>query len=51
MSNPRYSEQFKIQPVNQVTEKQLVADGAARLGVSTHSLYARIKCYSKPQVQ
>lgn len=38
----------KIQAVNQVTEKELpVADVAARLGVSTHSLYAWIKRYSK----
>lgn len=41
MSNPRYPEEFKIQAVNQVTEKKLpVADVAARLGVSTHSLIA-----------
>ncbi|MBC3339995.1 IS3 family transposase [Pseudomonas proteolytica] len=50
MSNPRYPEEFKIQAVNQVTEKKLpVADVAARLGVSSHSLYAWIKRYSKPQ--
>ena len=50
MSNPRYAEEFKIQAVNQVTEKKLpVAEVAARLGVSTHSLYAWIKRYSKPQ--
>ena len=37
MSNPRYPEEFKIQAVNQVTEKKLsVADVTARLGVSTH---------------
>jgi transposase len=48
MSNPRYPEEFKIQAVNQVIEKkQPVADVAARLGVSTHSLYAWIKRYSK----
>ena len=52
MSNPRYPEEFKIQAVNQVTEKKLpVADVAARLGVSTHSLYAWIKRYSKPQAK
>lgn len=46
MSNPRYPEEFKVQAVNQVTEKKLpVADVAARLGVSPHS----IKRYSKPQ--
>ena len=50
MSNPRYPEEFKIQAINQVTEKKLpVSDVAARLGVSTHSLYAWIKRYSKPQ--
>ena len=49
MSNPRYPEEFKIQAVNQVTEKKLpVVDVAARLGVSTHNLYAWIKRYSKP---
>lgn len=52
MSNPRYPEEFKIQAVNQVTEKKLpVADVAARLGVSTYSLYAWIKRYSKPQAE
>ncbi|WP_153016989.1 IS3-like element ISPsy29 family transposase, partial [Pseudomonas amygdali] len=52
MSNPRYPEEFKIQAVNQVTEKKLpVADVAARLGVSTHRLYAWIKRYSKPQAE
>ncbi len=52
MSNPRYPEEFKIQAVNQVTEKKLpVADVATRLGVSTHSLYAWIKRYSKPQAE
>ena len=41
MSNPRYPEEFKIQAVNQVTEKKLpVADVAARFGVSTYSFYA-----------
>lgn len=50
MGNPRYPEEFKIQAVNQVTEKKLpVAEVAVRLGVSTHSLYAWIKRYSKPQ--
>lgn len=43
MSNPRYPQEFKIQAVNQVTEKKLpVAEVAARLGVSTYSLYAWI---------
>ena len=50
MRNQRYPEEFKIQAVNQVTEKQLpVSEVAARLGVSVHSLYAWIKRYTKPQ--
>lgn len=41
MSNPRYPEEFKIEAVKQVTERDLpVAEVAARLGMSTHSLYA-----------
>ncbi len=52
MSNQRYSEEFKIQAVKQVTEKQLpVSEVAVRLGVSAHSLYAWIKRYIKPQKQ
>ena len=50
MSHPRYTEEFKIQAVNQVTEKKLpVADVAACLGLSTHSLYAWIRRYNKQQ--
>lgn len=52
MSNQRYPEEFKIQAVKQVTEKQLpVSELAARLGVSVHSLYAWVKRYTKPQEQ
>ena len=52
MSNPRYPEELKIEAVKQVTERGLpVAEVAARLGMSTHSLYAWVKRYSKPQEQ
>ena len=52
MSNQRYPEEFKIQAVKQVTEKQLpVSEVAARLGVSVHSLYAWVKRYTKPKEQ
>lgn len=52
MSNPHYPEEFKIEAVKQVTERGLpVAEVAARLGMSTHSLYAWVKRYSKPQEQ
>jgi|SRR3990167_1230605 len=52
MSNQRYPEEFKIEAVKQVTERGLpVAEVAARLGMSVHSLHAWIKRYSKPQEQ
>ncbi len=40
MSSKRYPEEFKIEAVKQVTEKgHSVADVAARLGTTSHSLY------------
>lgn len=52
MSRQRYPEEFKIEAVKQVTERGLpVAEVAARLGMSVHSLYAWVKRYSKPQEQ
>lgn len=43
----RYPEEFKIEAIRQVTERQHpVAEVAARLGVSTHSIYAWLKRYS-----
>ena len=52
MSNPRYTEEFKIEAVKQVADRgHSVAEVAARLGVSGHSLYQWIKRYSKPADQ
>jgi transposase len=52
MSNQRYPEEFKIEAVKQVTDRGLpVAEVAARLGMSMHSLYAWVKRYSKPVEQ
>ncbi len=46
MSSKRYPEEFKIEAVKQVTEKgHSVADVAARLGTTSHSLYAWVKRY------
>jgi len=43
----RYTEEFKLEAIKQVTERgHAVADVATRLGVSSHSLYAWIKRYS-----
>ena len=40
MSSERYPEEFKIQAVKQVTEKDhSVAEVATCLGTTTHSLY------------
>ncbi len=45
MSSKRYPEEFKIEAVKQVTEKgHSVSVVAARLGTTSHSLYAWIKC-------
>ncbi|MDM1284579.1 IS3 family transposase [Acinetobacter indicus] len=50
MSSKRYLEEFKIEAVKQVTEKgHSVAEVAARLGTTTHSLYAWIKRYDPQQ--
>lgn len=44
MSGKRYSEEFRAEAVRLVTEdKQAVATIAAKLGITTHSLYAWIK--------
>ena len=52
MSAKRYTEEFKIEAVKQVSERgHPVAEVAARLGVTSHSLYQWIKRYSLPQVE
>lgn len=44
MSTKRYTEELKVEAVGQVVDKgNRVADVAARLGVSQHSLYEWIK--------
>lgn len=49
MSQIRYTEEFKVEAVRQVTDQgHPVAEVAARLGVSGHSIYQWIKRYSKP---
>lgn len=46
MSNKRYTEEFKVEAVKQMTERgHLVTEMANRLGVSQHRLYALIKRY------
>ena len=49
MSRQRYTEEFKLEAVKQVTERgHPVAEVATRLGVSGYSLYQWIKRYAKP---
>ncbi len=51
MSSKRYTDEFKIEAVRQVTDRGFkVADVAERLGVTTHSLRAWIKTFGKPGV-
>ena len=52
MGTKRYTEEFKIEAVKQITERgHAVADVSARLGVSGHSLYQWTKQYSVPAPQ
>ncbi len=52
MSSKRYTEEFKIEAVNQVTERGYsVAEVAARLGTTTHSLYSWLKRYGQKHPQ
>jgi transposase len=49
MSSKRYTEEFKIEAIKQVTERGFaVAEVALRLGVSQHSLYIWLKDYGRP---
>ncbi len=50
MSAKRYTEEFKIEAVKQVTERgHRLAEVATRLGVTTHSMYAWMKRYGLPE--
>jgi transposase len=51
MSGKRYTDEFKIEAVRQVTDRGFkVAEVAERLGVTTHSLYGWIRKFGKPDV-
>ena len=50
MSGKRYTDEFKIAAVKQVTERgHPASEVAERLGVSMHSLYAWMKRYGVPE--
>lgn len=51
MSSKRYTDEFKIEAVRQVTDRGFkVAEVAERLGVTTYSLYGWIRKFGKPDV-
>jgi len=51
-SGKRYTEEFRIEAVKQITERGYsVAEVAERLGTTTHSLYAWIKRYGEQSPQ
>jgi hypothetical protein len=52
MSGQRYTEQFKIEAVKQVTDRgRPVIEVAERLGVTSHSLYQWVKKLSIPEAE
>ena len=52
MSSKRYTEEFKVEAVKQITERGYsVSSVARRLGVTTHSLYAWRKKYGNGSEQ
>ncbi len=51
MSSKRYTDEFKIEAVRQVTERGFkVAEVAERLGITTHSLYAWLRKFGRSNV-
>lgn len=51
MSGKRYTDEFKIEAVKQVTERgHSVAEVADRLGITTHSVYAWKAKFGQPDV-
>ena len=52
MSAQRYTEEFKIEAVNQVVDRgHSVAEVAQRLGVSQHSLYQWLRQRGRPEAE
>jgi transposase len=52
MSKIRYTPEFKLEAVKQVTERgHSATEVASRLGVSTHSLYSWLRAHQAPPGQ
>jgi transposase len=51
MTSKRYSDEFKVEAVRQVTDRGLnKVKVAGQLGITTHSLYAWLRKFGKPGI-
>ncbi|CAN1514857.1 COG2963 Transposase and inactivated derivatives [Methylophilaceae bacterium] len=50
MSSKRFTEEFKLEAIKLITERQYsISEVSSRLGVTTNSLYAWLKKYNQPE--
>ena len=50
MSSKRFTEEFKLEAIKLITERQYsISEVSSRLGVTTNSLYAWLKNYNQPE--
>ena len=50
MSSKRFTEEFKLEAIKLITERQYsISEVSSRLGVTTNSLYALLKKYNQPE--
>ena len=50
MSSKRFTEEFKLEAIKLITERQYsISEVSSRLGVTTNSLYAWVKKYNQPK--
>ena len=50
MSSKRFTEEFKLEAIKLITERQCsISEVSSRLGVTTNSLYAWLKKYNQPE--
>ena len=50
MSSKRFTEEFKLEAIKLITERQYsIYEVSSRLGVTTNSLYAWLKKYNQPE--
>jgi len=50
MSSKRFTEEFKLEAIKLITERQYsISEVSSRLGVTTNSLYAWLNKYNQPE--